>query len=216
MKLDLQNVELQHLLENDFLALVSCVDDFGIEVPMQLFGHDSPILPMMKTNSTALYAEISSTWISKPVNSSQPVGIWVNVILDSPQSLTETLSFKLVIEGELSEDEWTIYQPPPKAYSDLFEILALTIILLSIVIFWRSSNVKWRLRHRYVKVNDKMQNEVKTSLSSLQLSLHQISSGIQNSKYDELEKIRVILSNENKITDLFKEIHEIAEELGER
>ncbi|WP_457558595.1 S8 family serine peptidase [Candidatus Harpocratesius sp.] len=216
LKINLQNADLQYLLEEDFLALVSCVDDFGIEVPMQLFDHDSPILPMMKTNSTAYYAKIESTWIPKLLDSSNSTGIWVNLIIDSPLALTETLSFHLIIRGEVTENEWSIYQPPPKAYSDLFEILFLAIILLSIVIFWRSSNVKWRLRHRYVNVSDKMQNEVKTSLSSLQLSLNQISTGIQNSKFDELEKIRVILGNENKITELFKEIHEIAEELGER
>ena len=216
LKINLQNTNLQSLLEKDFLALVSCVDNYGEEVPMQLFDHDSPILPMMKTNSTAFYAKIDSIWIPKSSDPTKSTGIWVNLIVDSPQSLTETLSFHLIIKGELSKDEWEIYQAPPKAYSDLFEIIFLTIILLSIVIFWRSSNLKWRLRHRYVHVNDKMQNEVKTSLSSLQLSLHQISSGIQNSQFDELEKIRVILGNENRITELFKEIHEIAEELGER
>ncbi len=216
MKIDLQNIELQHLLEEDFLALVSCVDDFGNNIPLQLFGYDSPILPMLQTNSTAYYALIDSTWLPKPEDPSESRGLWVSIIVDSPQSLTETLSFRLVIQGEVSDEEWGLYQPPPKAYSDVFEILFLTIILLSIVIFWRSSNFKWRLRHRYVKVSDEMQNEVKTSVSSLKLSLHQISTGIQNSQLDELEKIRLILSNENKINEIFKEIHEIAEELGER
>jgi hypothetical protein len=213
---NLQNTELLPLLEDEFLGLVFCVDEYGNDVPVTLFGYESPILPLLQTNETALYAGIESTWIDKPINSSLPTELWISIIIDSTKALTETLSFKLIILGENKDNLWGEYEQPARHLPIWVEIVLISVILSIIIILWRYSFFRWRSRHRYITPDDSMQNKVKTNLSTLQLSIQQLYLGIQNNRLDEIEKIRFILGEEGKIKKNFKEIHELAEDLGEK
>ncbi|MHA1584396.1 MAG: S8 family serine peptidase [Promethearchaeota archaeon] len=208
--LNLQNQELSPFLQEDFLSLAGIVDDQGNSIPIQLFGYDIPILPLIKTNSTSLYAQINSTWAGSADK------IWISLMVDSPYALTETFVFCVNLTGTFSESTWQEYSPPHPDYPPFVEIIFVAILLAMVIAFWQHSIQKERIRHKYINIDDKVKNSVKTRLSGLESMIGQLNSGIKSKRLDSIEKIRFVLMNEKRLSKTIEDINDLASELGEK
>jgi subtilisin family serine protease len=210
LEITLENRELELYLQEDFLAIAGFVDSQGTVLNASLFGFEIPILPMIHTNSSALVMEIDSSWGSPGDE------IWVTLIIDSPYALSETFCFQIKILEAKNEEAFVQFEQPDPPYPLLLEVVFIFLLLLSIVIVWLYSAKKWRLRHRYVPLSDENRAKIHTYLSGFMNFVHQLESGIKSNELDELEKIRFILQNEERLVDQISEIQDLSSELGEK
>lgn len=211
LSINLQNSNQSELIQKDFLSLMGFVDETGQRINPQLFGYELPVMPLLKTNSTAFYGYFDSEWAPAGTSS-------INIVLylDTPSTLAETISFNLTIIPADLKDGFERYKPRTSPYEQLFDILFLGLFLLSLAIIWAYSAEKWKLRHRYVEIDEKKKNLVENYFSSLHSELEKLTKAINSKKLDNLQKIRYLLRQKDEVQNQIDKIKKIATELGEK
>jgi subtilisin family serine protease len=197
-------------LDEDLLIIASGIDLDGNSVEFEIFGYASSFIPLIRTNSTGFFAEISSNHIISDE-------IWVTVMIDSPAALAETFSFLLTINLSLdaTPNPVIIYELEEIVYPKFLEVLFVGQIFFVIVATYIYTSQKWKIRQKYVPINAELQAKVKTSLSSLSRMFNMLNIGIEDEELDDLERIRYIVQNREMMDTTIEDVYDLASELGE-
>ncbi|WP_371804745.1 S8 family serine peptidase [Candidatus Lokiarchaeum ossiferum] len=198
-------------LEEDLLMIANGIDLNGNSIDFEIFGYSSPFVPMIQTNATGFFTEISSKQI-------EAEEIWVTVMIDSPTALAETFSFRLKVNQNISSalPPVQIYELKEYAYPKFLEIIFVGQLFLVIIITYSYTSKKWKIRQKYIPINDELQAKVKTNLSSLSRMFKMLKIGIDNEELDDLERIRHIVQNRDLIDTTIEDVYDLASELGEQ
>ncbi|MCK5346239.1 MAG: hypothetical protein KAR20_22670, partial [Candidatus Heimdallarchaeota archaeon] len=170
----------------------------------------SPFIPLIQTNSTGFFAEISSHRIISEE-------IWVTVMIDSPGALAETFSYLLTINQSIdaSPNPVIIYELEEYEYPKILEIVFVGQLFLVIVVTYIYTSEKWKIRQKYVPINAELQAKVKTSLSSLSRMFNLLKFGVEDENLDDLERIRFVVQNRDLVDTTIEDVYDLASELGE-
>ncbi len=198
-------------MEEDLLMIASGIDLEGNAVDFEIFGYESPFIPMIQTNTTGFFTEISS----KRIVSEE---IWVTIMIDSPTALAETFSFLLTINQNASttQNPVIVYELEEYVYPKFLEIVFIGQLFLVLIITYLYTSKKWKIRQKYIPINDELQAKVKTSLSSLSRMFNMLNLGIENDELDDLERIRHIIQNRDLMDTTIEDVYDLASELGEQ
>ena len=203
--------DMSRYLDEDLLMIANGIDLNGNSIDFEIFGYESPFIPMIRTNSTGFFTEISSNRITVEE-------IWVTIMIDSPAALAETFSFLLKVNQDVSSSPppVIVYELEEYAYPKYLEIIFVGQLFLVIIITYSYTSKKWKIRQKYIPINDELQAKVKTNLSSLSRMFKMLKIGIDNEELDDLERIRHIVQNRDLIDTTIDDVYDLASELGEQ
>ncbi|TXT59686.1 MAG: putative Subtilisin [Promethearchaeota archaeon] len=209
INLNLNDPEDLSLLESDFLAIMGFVDESGTEINGSLFGFDLPFMPLIQTNESALYSYFDSSWVKENKTT-------INIVLyiDTPSTLSETYSFEILINPPPTDGE-DPYSPKTPPYSSYIDILFLSLFIAQLGILWAYSAEKWKSRHKYVEMKKEKENLLKNYLSAFFSEIKRLELGIRSKKLGFREKLRFILTHEEKLKEKLKNIKKLAADIGE-
>jgi hypothetical protein len=208
--LELLNTELTPYIQRDFLAVMGIIDKEGNTVSAKLYGFSLPVMPILQTSEKTFYTYFDSNWYK---NASD---FTLVLILDTPYTISQIFTIEIKIDGKLTNEKVVLFKIPPAEYPYQYDVVFISLLLISFTVIWAYSNYKWRSRHRFIPMTEMNKNKINTALSSVEIGVKQILTGVTNSNLSDLEKIQYLLKTEKDYERLMKIIQNIASEMGEK
>ena len=201
--------EVNEYLNDDLFFISGFVFEDGTMVNASLMGFEIPILPMFETESGTYTVYFDTTWLN------QTGDYYFVLLLDHPELAAETLTFKFNVIYQGPEPPYEQYDYPNPNYPHIFDIIAITLLILMSGMLWFYNFTKLRKRLSITPLEGKLLNQARTYINQANILFKQMRLGIGMPDIKEIDKIRLLLSNRKRIELLLDDLRKFGHGIGE-
>ncbi|HMF34195.1 MAG TPA: DUF4350 domain-containing protein [Candidatus Lokiarchaeia archaeon] len=190
------------------IYLMGAANAQGDTVPINLFGFNLPVFPLFRSDGSNFVGHFDSLWD----NSSG----WYYVTLyeDSAAFPSETFIIPILVLYAPPEPAPIIYQFPGPAYPHIYDIIGILGIVLMSAFLWLYRNEKWKTRLRVTILKDETLYEAQSRINELKALFKQLNRGL-DSDVDALEKIRLLLGSQKRLSKTLRDFKKFGDRIGE-
>jgi len=202
--------EVNEYLNDDLFFISGFVFEDGTMVNASLMGLEIPILPMFETEPGTYTVYFDTTWLN------QTGDYYFVLLLDHPELAAETLTFRFHVIYQDPEPPYEQYEYPDPKYPHIFDIIAITLLILMSGMLWFYNFTKLRKRLSITPLEGKLLNQARTYINQANILFKQMRLGIGMPDIKEIDKIRLLLSNRKRIELLLDDLRKFGYGIGEK
>ncbi len=177
-------------------------------IQVDLMGFKLPVFPLFHSDGYNFVGQFDSLWDNKS-------GMhYVTIYMDAAAFPTEVFLIPVNVLYAEPAPPPIIYQFPEAAYPHYLDVISIIGIVIMAFFLWYYRNEKWRTRLRVTVLKDDLLYEAQARLNEIKAMLKQTNREL-GSDMEELEKIRILLSNRKRIEKMLKEFKKFGDKIGE-
>jgi subtilisin family serine protease len=202
-------VQSKNLTSRGFLFVSVFFYENGTLINASMYGMQIPGLPMFFTDNSHYATYLDSSWF--PVLGD----FYVLILIDHPAAASELFYIKFTVIDGPPPVPYQKYQAPPQEYPHYIDIIGILAIVYMGLNLWYYDMEKYKTRLRITQLQGDYLNVARTRLNEGKTLLKLLLQGMKEGDMEEIERIRLLLSNRKRMTQYFKDLKDFGESIGE-
>ncbi|RLD77642.1 MAG: hypothetical protein DRJ15_13135 [Bacteroidetes bacterium] len=202
-------VKAKGLLDDGFLFVAAFFAANGSLINGEIYGIEIPILPMFFTDDSHYATWYDSVW------SLHAGDYYVLLIIDHPAAASELIYIRFTVHPNDPPDPIIFYDIPQPLYSHWIDILGTLSITFMAMSLWYYNVEKYKNRLRITPLKGEYLNTAQTRINEGRTQLKLLLRGLEKDDVEEIERIRFLLANQNRLTTYLEDLKKFGESIGE-
>ncbi|MHA1520008.1 MAG: DUF4350 domain-containing protein [Promethearchaeota archaeon] len=202
-------VKANGLLDDGFLFVAAFFAANGSMINGNIYGIETPVIPMFFTDESHYATWYDSVW------SLHAGDYYVLLIIDHPAAASELIYIHFSVYPSDPPDPIIYYEIPRPLYPHWIDILGILSITFMALSLWYYNVEKYKNRLRITPLKGEYLNMAKTRINEGRTQLKLLLRGLEKEDVEEIERIRFLLANQNRLTKLLKDLKKFGESIGE-
>ena len=204
-----ENLQEKGYLNEGFLFMTAFFYENGDSINAQMYGLDTPVLPMFPANGSHYNQYIAGEWYGIPGD------YYILILIDHPAVASELFYIRFSVYDAEEEIPFSPMEISEPEYGHLIDIIGILGVVHMGLLIWYYNFEKYKKRLQIITLEGDTLNLAKSKLSEGNALLKVVIQGMERDNFTDMDKLRYILEHRKRLKKYLRDLKGFGDSIGE-